>query len=192
MKFRTAAKRSMAIVIIIVFSLLCGYLYQVIGHSIDLHNHPRKYDDIVTRYASEYGVPESLLYAVMLNESKFESNAVSPDGEIGLMQLSPQTLQHLATMKKESIDNGLLYDPDTNIRYGAYQLSYLFTNYGRWNSVLAAIYSSEQTVNSWMSNPEYTDENGNLTKIPDSSVRNKVNQILKTSELYQELYYSHN
>ena len=55
MKFRTAARRSVIIVAVILLSLLCGYLYHVIGHRIDLRNHPRAYEEIVTRYAAEYG-----------------------------------------------------------------------------------------------------------------------------------------
>lgn len=190
MKFRTAARRSVIIVAVILLSLLCGYLYHVIGHRIDLRNHPRAYEEIVTRYAAEYGVPDSLLYAVMLKESGFVSNAVSEDGKIGLMQMTPETFQSLCAMNKETLDSGLLYDPDTNIRYGAYRLSYLFTNYGRWTTVLCAVYTNEQTVNGWLNDPANVDENGMLTKIPNAAVRDKVNEILEISELYQSLYDS--
>ena len=123
MKFRSTVFRSVVIIVILCLSLGVGFLYQTIWHRIDLENHPIEFAEYVTKYAEEYGVPEYILYAVIKVESDFESNRLSEAGEIGLMQISPETFSWLLTLTKESLDPGILYDPETNIRYGAYLLS---------------------------------------------------------------------
>ena len=190
MKFRDTAKKSAVIIGIILLALLCGYIYQLIGHGSDIKKHPRQYDEFVEKYASEYGVPEQVIYATILNESGFRSNYVSDDGRIGLMQLSPETLRWLTSMTKESLEPGILYDPETNIKYGTYMMSYLYTKYNRWKTVVAIMVTDEETVAAWSDNPAYSDEHGNLTDIPDRQASNSVEQIEKDIEMYRELYYS--
>ena len=106
MKLRNTIVRSVVIIVILCLAMLCGLVYQSVWHRIDLKNHPRDFSEYVTRYSAEYGVPEYILYAVIKTESNFESNKLSEDGEIGLMQLSPETFDWLTTMTKEDKDAG--------------------------------------------------------------------------------------
>lgn len=190
MKFRDTARKSAVIIAILLLALLCGYIYQLIGHRSDLKKHPREYQQLVEKYAAEYGVPEQVIYATILNQSGFSSNRVSADGRIGLMQLAPETFRWLTSMTKENLEAGILYDPETNIRYGAYMMSYLYTKYNRWKTVVAIMVTDENTVTDWTENAEYTDEHGNLTEIPDKAAASKVAQIEKDMEMYRKLYYS--
>ena len=190
MKFKDTARKSAVIIGIILLALLCGYLYQLIGHGADLKKHPRQYEEYVEKYAAEYGVPEQVIYATILNQSGFRSNYVSDDGRIGLMQLSPDTLRWLTSMTKETLEAGILYDPETNIKYGTYMMSYLYTKYNRWKTVAAMMVTDEATVNAWTDNPAYSDEHGNLTDIPDKTVENLVEQIVDDTEMYRMLYYA--
>lgn len=191
MKFRNAAARSAVIVTILLLSLLCGYLYSTVWHSIDLRNHPRGCRELVETYAAAYGVPEDLLYAVILNGSDFQSNHVSEDGRIGLMQLSGATFGRLTKITKENLDPGMMYDPETNIRYGTYWLSYLYTQYGRWHTVLAVhVSDDEDLVKLWLESGLYTDDKGNLTEIPVKAVEEAVEDIETAREKYHELYYN--
>jgi len=157
---------------------------------MDLEKHPREYTEFVSKYSAEYGVPEYMVYGLILAESDFQSNFLSEDGKIGLMQLSPETYKSMQALTKESAEAGILYDPETNIRYGTYRLSYLFTEYSRWKTVIAIYVSDENTVKAWLENPAYTDDNGNLTKIPDSDIAEKAARIEEKAEMYRELYYS--
>ncbi len=190
MKFKNAVQRSAVIVTILILSVLCGYLYQFVGHRLDLKNHPRAYAEFVEKYASEYGVPEYMVYAVIHQESGFTSNKVSDDGRIGLMQLTPETFRFLTSITREELDTGILYDPETNIKYGTYYLAHLFTEHSRWKTVLAVYLNDKQTVEEWCADPDHTDENGNLIRIPDADAADKVEKTEKTAELYQKLYYS--
>lgn len=72
------------------------------------------YSEIVTRYASAYGVPASLADAVMRVESNYRPDARGSAGEIGLMQIKPAT----ARMLGYSGSTKGLFNPETNIKYG--------------------------------------------------------------------------
>lgn len=190
MKLRNTIVRSVVIIVILCLALLCGLVYQTIWHRIDLKNHPREFSEFVSKYAAEYGVPEYILYAVIKTESDFESNKLSEDGEIGLMQISPDTLKWLLTLTKEEQEAGILYDPETNIRYGAYMMSYLYTEYSRWNTVLAVMDAGQETVDQWMRNRKLVDELGNLVVFPEEGTETYVNQVNETIEVYRRLYYT--
>lgn len=190
MRFKETAQKSAVIIGILLLSVLCGYVYQLIGHSVDVKNHPREYESYVRKYSAEYGVPEYIVYAVILNESGFESNRLSDDGRIGLMQIEPSTFKWLTSLTKETLEPGILYDPETNIKYGTYMMSYLYTKYNRWKTVVAIMAADEATVVRWMSDDANTDEHGNLTKIPDKRLAGFISGIENDIETYRELYYS--
>lgn len=190
MKIKKAAHRSAIIILILSLSLLFGYVYQSIGHRIDIKNHPREYSDIVSKYSLEYGVPEYIIYAVILTESGFVSNKVSEDGEIGLMQLSSDSFKLLLSLTKEELDPGILYDPETNIKLGTYMLSHLYTRYNRWKTVLTIYDAGEKTVLEWLESVDNIDQNGNLVNIPDESTKKYVEEVEKNIDMYHDLYYN--
>jgi len=192
MNVRNTVVRSVVIITILLLSVLIGYIYQTVWYHIDLKNHPREYASFVEKYAAEYGVPEYIVYAVIKNESDFSSNCLSDAGEIGLMQISPETFNWLLTLTKEKLEPGILYDPETNIRYGTYMLSYLFTEYSRWTTVFAIFEAGKATVDEWLTQSELVDEIGNLKNIPDEKVRMYVQAIEDTVDIYQDLYYTTN
>jgi soluble lytic murein transglycosylase-like protein len=72
------------------------------------------YSDIITRYATQHGVPVPLAKAVVRIESNFRPNARGRAGEIGLMQIKPATARGIGFTGSTQA----LYDPETNIRYG--------------------------------------------------------------------------
>lgn len=190
MKLRNAVHRSVVIITILVLSVTIGYIYSSVLERIDIKKHPREYREQVEQYSAAYGVPEDILYAVILTGSDFESNHVSEDGRIGLTQLSASTFERLTRMTKEELSSGMLYDPDTNIRYGAYWLSYLYTEYGRWRNVLAAYVADDrELVDLWLENEEYVDDRGSLAVIPSATISSTVEEIERAVDSYHELYF---
>jgi soluble lytic murein transglycosylase len=113
------------------------------------------------------------------------------DGKIGLMQISPDRLAFVyQTVLGEEIPNeGLLYDPRTNLRVGTAYLSYLYQKYGMWEPVFAAWRMGEAQTDLWLANPENLNGQGRLTRIPDSETQSYVNALLQASKLYASLYF---
>ncbi|MEP0366755.1 MAG: transporter substrate-binding domain-containing protein [Cyclobacteriaceae bacterium] len=75
------------------------------------------YDDIIKKYADELGWDWRLLAAQIFKESKFNPNAKSWAGAVGLMQLLP------VTAKEYGIDD--LYNPADNIYAGTQHVKWL-------------------------------------------------------------------
>jgi soluble lytic murein transglycosylase-like protein len=74
-------------------------------------------DEIIVAAATRNGVEPLLLYSVMHQESAFDSQAVSPKGARGLMQLMP------ATAARFGVKN--IFDPEQNIHGAAQYLRFL-------------------------------------------------------------------
>ena len=86
---------AVVVAVILVISLLFGFLFDLACGGIERLRYPRKYRDYVETYASRFSVPEAVLYAVMRTESGFDSAAESSAGAVGLMQLMPDTFRWL-------------------------------------------------------------------------------------------------
>lgn len=186
---KTTIKRSAVILAILALSVGIGFLYDTIWDKIDRVRYPREYSGMVSRYSAEYGVPDYIIYSVIKVESDYQSNAVSHAGAVGLMQITPDTFDWLMMLCREDLDHGLLYDPETNIRYGTYLLSYLYTEFGNWNTVYAAYNAGMTRVKGWLEDAAYSDGEGNLTYIPIQETREYVPKINAAIEVYQRLYY---
>lgn len=187
---KAVLRRSIAAILIIALSIGIGYAYDHIRDRIDRRLYPLGYSEYVERYSALYGVPVHIIYAVIKVESNFQSNAVSSAGAIGLMQLMPETFTWLCTLQKETLDEGMLYDPETNIRYGVYYLSYLYREFGLWESVYAAYNAGPTNVKSWSTDTRYADANGALTEIPYPETRAYVKKVGEAVALYEKLYFS--
>ena len=68
------------------------------------------YDDMMRRIGEEEGQDWLLMSAIAYNESRFESDLVSTQGAVGLMQVMP------AVGRQFNVDKELLMDPEMNIR----------------------------------------------------------------------------
>lgn len=112
--------------------------------------YPLEYREIVRGHAHNYGLDPDLLAAVVYVESRFDPNAHSDAGAIGLMQLLPATAEGIATRTggtKFVVAD--LRDPEINVRYGAWYLSHLRARYGDMETALAAYHAGQGNVDRW-------------------------------------------
>lgn len=181
-------KKTFTILGILLIAALVATLWEKIDDSILMKTYPQKYSESVARYAEEYDVPEAVIYAVIKTESGFVPDAVSPKGAVGLMQITPDTFDWLCTKTGEEPNALLLYEPDTNIRYGTYFLSLLHNEYKAWDTVFAAYNAGRGRVNSWLKSEEYNN-NGRLKNIPYEETADYVKKVEKAETLYTRLYY---
>ncbi len=189
---KKAIKRSVVVLVIAAISLGVGLLYGAVLDAIDRSSHPREYSEWVEKYSSEYGVAEHIVYSVIKVESGFDSAAVSHAGAVGLMQITPDTFEWVQFLLGEKLERGMLYDPETNIKYGTYLLSYLFSEFGNWQTAFAAYNAGMARVKDWLDDQQYTDERGRLVSIPIKETREYVAKVDKAEQTYLRLYYGDN
>lgn len=181
--------RGVMITLIALVAIGLGFLADFVITCFEKASYPREYVEYVTVYAEAYGVPEELVYAVIRTESDFDSGAVSQAGAVGLMQLMPSTFRWLTDdMLFEHLEDGMLYDPETNIRYGTYCLSYLYDRYGRWDLAIAAYNGGLGNVDEWLADDRYADGEGGLSRIPFKETRQFVTRVTDAWEMYEKLY----
>ena len=112
--------------------------------------YPLRYEQIVRGHARNYQLDPALLAAVIYQESKFKADARSKSGAIGLMQLLPATANgiaiHTGGTRFRTAD---LYDPEINVRYGAWYLRHLLEKYGDERTALAAYNAGQDNVDRW-------------------------------------------
>ena len=185
--------RVIAFFLVIALSVGFGFAYDATLTAIERHEHPKppELTQAVQAYSSGYGVPDAIVWATLCVGSGFASNAVSEDGAIGLMQLTPEQFFYVRKelIGKETTDAGLLYDPETNLQCGVAWLSHLYERYGVWELTLAAYRVGPQAVDAWLADPQYVDEQGVLIKIPDAKTAAYVKKVTTAAELYRKLYY---
>jgi hypothetical protein len=79
---------------------------------------------MIRRAAEVNRLDEKMLIAVVQKESRFNAEAVSRSGAVGLMQFMPRTAAGLGLSTEQ------LFDPKTSIDYGAAYLSRSLENFG--------------------------------------------------------------
>jgi soluble lytic murein transglycosylase len=113
--------------------------------------YPLAYEQIVRGHARNYRLDPALLAAVIYQESKFRPSARSRSGAIGLMQLQPATAEGIAIRTggtRFRVDD--LYEPEINVRYGAWYLRHLLDKYGDEPTALAAYNAGQDNVDRWL------------------------------------------
>ncbi|MEK6795844.1 MAG: lytic transglycosylase domain-containing protein [Spirochaetota bacterium] len=107
------------------------------------------FDGIIREASKKYGVPETLVKAVIRQESNFNPSEVSHKGAVGLMQIMPSTAEHLGIAPES------LADPETNIMGGTKLLGDLISRYGgNLYRALAAYNAGAAAVDSARGVPE--------------------------------------
>ena len=142
--------------------------------------YPLHYRAIVTAHARNYRLDPALLAAVIYQESKFRPDATSSSGAVGLMQLLPSTAHgialHTGGSKFRTSD---LFNPELNIRYGAWYLRHLLDKYGDERTALAAYNAGQENVDRWKAAG---------TGIRFAETRAYVDRVEHLKGLYRRLY----
>ena len=151
--------------------------------------YPVRHETVVTDCARKYGLEEELIFAVIKAESNFNETAVSKKGAVGLMQMMDTTGKWVSEQLGEPFQKEDLYDSATNIRFGAYYLSYLLDRYrGDKTCAIAAYNAGHANVDAWLLSEKYSDDGKTLENIPFAETKKYVRQVLKFEKVYQYLY----
>lgn len=86
-----------------------------------------------------HGIDYRLVLAIMAVESNFRTDAVSPAGARGIMQIRPILASSIAKKAGIAYRGTMdLFEPAKNVRFGLYYLSWLRSNFKSLNEVLLA------------------------------------------------------
>ena len=144
--------------------------------------YPLRYEEIVVGHAENYGLDPQLVAAVIYQESKFDANAVSDSGAVGLMQLLPATAQGIADRTGGSgwHERDLL-NPELNVRYGSWYLRHLLDKYDDEELALAAYNAGQTNVDRWR-------HEGHGIQFPET--RHYVERVQELKGIYARAYRS--
>lgn len=179
--------------------LLTGLLLAAIGAAVLFFSmqriadvrYPLGYRELVTKYAEEQELPESLVYAMIHTESVFDPQAVSDVDARGLMQIRRDTFDWISgRMKLDPLPDydGNVFDPETNIRYGTFLIRLLYDEFGTYELALCAYHAGRGNVISWLKDPEISPDGETVDEIPFSDTRWYVDRVMQTREIYQKMY----
>ena len=154
--------------------------------------YPRQYQEDVERYAKEFELEESFVYAVCKIESNFDPNAQSDADARGLMQLTKPAFRWVQYRlgEEDGVSYEQIYEPQVALRYGCALFSLLRTELadGDEGVLLAAYHAGLGAVQGWLEDPEYSSDGKTLDKIPYSDTNWYVTKVLETRDMYEKLY----
>ena len=142
--------------------------------------YPLRYEAIVRTHAGTTTSPPTLLAAVIYTESKFDADARSGAGAVGLMQLLPETAKGIALRTGgHRFVVADLYDPEINVRYGSWYLRQPPRPLRRRPTALAAYHAGQGNVDEWR-------REGVGIQFPET--RDYVDKVLEAQRVYADAY----
>jgi len=125
----------------------------------------------------------------MREESRYDPEANSYVGARGLMQVMPSTQEWIAGELGEEIVPGDAYDPETNIRMGAWFLRFLSDHFqGDLELVIAAYNGGAGSVDSWLADPLVSNRDDLLRWIGYGETREYLSRVSLSYRVYRALY----
>ena len=189
-KYKKRRRRALPVVIISLVVAVALAVWGFFGYKIVLkYTHPIKYENYVEHYSRDNGLDKYLVYAVIKTESRFDPGAVSNVGARGLMQIMEETFDWIKyRLGDEETVYDDMFEPEENIRYGAYLIDYLVDYFGDTDAAVAAYHSGIGAVSEWLTDSNCSQDGKTLYNIPSSTAAHYVNKINKALATYTELY----
>ncbi len=156
--------------------------------------YPQPYQAIVNEVEQRYGLPQSLVHAVMRQESGFRPNVVSPVGAVGLMQLMPRTAQLAAQEITQLPDIPHAPDPTrptnvrNNVELGGFYLSKLLGMLqDQMPLAIAAYNAGPSAVSRWLNGGDRLPVDVWVARIPYRETRHYVARVMGNWLTYRYL-----
>jgi len=154
-------------------------------------SYPKPYSATVEAAAAEFDVDPLLIWAVMRQESRYDSEARGYAGERGLMQVMPSTQAWIAEQLEEDISPGDAFTPEANIRMGAWFLHFLLDYFhGDLDLAIAAYNGGAGSVDSWQADPLVSNRDDLLRWIGFGQTREYLERVSLNYRVYQKSYAS--
>lgn len=148
---------------------------------------PMGYREPVTQHARTLGVDPALVFSLIRRESAFEPTARSSVGALGLMQIMPSTVKHIAALLHEPGREAQdMLDPNMNVRYGTAYFRHLMEHFNQHFALVAAAYNAGMgKVEHWLPANKPMPADIWIETIPYLETRQYVTALLSSAVIYQ-------
>ena len=174
-------RRLVLLGLVVAVAGVAAWLIFATPNAVERLRYPLRYTAIVRGHAHNYDIDPALLAAVIEAESKFNADARSSSGAIGLMQLMPATAHGIAVHTGgANFHTDDLYNPEINVRYGAWYLRHLLDKYhDDERTALAAYNAGQENVDEWLAS-------GSGIRFPET--RAYVDHVEKLKRIYGQVW----
>lgn len=152
--------------------------------------YPLPHLQLIQTEARRNGLDPYFVAALIRQESRFNTKAVSGAGAIGLMQVMPGTGKSLSRKTKVgTVTVARLTQPDVNVKLGTRFLADLVDMYGGRTDVVLIAYNAGPTrAYRWRNFPEFRSEDLFVERIPFDETRDYVKIVKLNTAIYRFLY----
>lgn len=170
--------------------LIFFILVFAVGPAILRSMFPTPHLGFVEKYARDNRIKATMVYAVIKAESGFRSSVVSPKGAVGLMQITEPTGEWIASeLRVHGFTADALTDPELNIMFGCWYLSYLLKRFnGNSELALAAYNAGEGTVNRWLDSGAIEWKDSRIISLPYKETEQYLVRVNRIYFVYKTLY----
>jgi len=149
---------------------------------------PLTYADKILENSLKQKLNPAILFGLVRRESAFNQNAYSPVGARGLMQIMPGTGRVIArNLKERWRGSKSLYNPETNLKYGAFYYQKLLKQFdGNYAIALAAYNAGPHRVKKWLPKTQAMPADIWIETIPYKETREYVTNVLAYALIYQQ------
>lgn len=147
------------------------------------------YEEYVLKYAKEYDIDPRFVFAIINTESHFNPKATSNVGARGLMQLMEEAYDWVKFRLMDERDHTFddMYDPELNIEYGTFMLSYLYEKFDHSYELTAAAYhGGMNAVDKWIEDGTVDPKNFDLNDVPSDVTANYIYKVMNAYAKYKE------
>ena len=152
--------------------------------------YPRPFWNSIQKYANQFNVDPFLMVALIREESRFNPQALSKVGAIGLSQVMPGTGKYIAkSLNIPWTGEKLLANAETNIMFGTYYVSRLKIEFNNnYVQMLMGYNAGPNMSRKWSKEFGTEDLDMLVANIPYSETQGYVIKVLKSYWIYKLLY----
>ncbi len=170
---------------IIFFVIIFCFVILAVSLSAFVYYFPQKHRDLIKLYSTQNNLNPSLVASIINAESRYNSNAKSSAGALGLMQIMPETAFWVAENNNILLNNEEeLFEPQKNIEIGCCYLKILLTEFSNIKTVLCAYNAGPSYARLWLKNTQYCSDGKEINNPPFTETSNYVDKVL----FYQKFY----
>jgi len=152
--------------------------------------YPLYYTDLLQKHTTKYEIDPLFVAAMIREESRYNANAVSYAGAIGLMQIMPANGPEFASrLKIPRFNTKMLYNPDINIQMGAWYMKSLMNQFDNNHALVAGAYNGGPgRMRRWIKAKQIPDLDEFIEDIGIDQTRRHIKKVIDSYIIYQQLY----